>query len=386
MATPILTSTASSPAGPGALTAFVRSLRKSLRARLAVLYGALFLGSGAALLLLVVGGVGSSSREAPVTFSASRPALGQVAASQHGTDLHQLAVFSVLALGIMGVLSVLLGWAIAGRVLRPLRTITATAREISATNLNRRLDLGSPENELTELGSTLDELFGRLEASFESQRHFVANASHELRTPLAAERALLQVAVADPEATVASLREACGEALRLEAEQERLIDGLLTLATGERGLERWEGFDLDRVAAAVVDARAAEADAGRLRVRTALSPAPATGDPVLVASLVANLVDNALRHNYAGGEVDVSSDVASGGARLVVSNTGPPVRPEDVDRLFLPFERLAGGRTSRRQGHGLGLAVVRAIASAHGATMTAVPGRRGGLEVTIVFP
>lgn len=375
------------PTSRRSLGGFVRSLRRSLQARLAALYGAVFLGSGAVLLVIVNGGVGRSSHVAPVSAGAVAYQIGQAAAaSQHGADVRLLAIFSAAALGVMAVVSVLLGWAMAGRVLRPLRTITATAREISASNLNRRLDLGSSENELTELGQTLDDLFARLEASFESQRHFVANASHELRTPLAAERALLQVALADPEADTESLRAACEEALRLEAHQEALINGLLTLATTERGLEVRESFDLGQVAFLVLDSRRHDAAERRLQVRSSLSPAPATGDPNLITSLVANLVDNALRHNYEGGELEVTTDVAFGGARLVVSNTGAAVRPSDVDRLFLPFERLASARTDNRSGHGLGLAVVRAIAAAHGATVTAVPGLRGGLEVSVVFP
>ena len=142
------------------------------------------------------------------------------------------------------------GWLIAGRLLRPLRTITATARDISASNLNRRLSLDGRDDEFAELGETLDDLFGRLEASFESQRHFVANASHELRTPLTAERTLLQVALADPDATAPTLRAACEQVLALGDQQERLIEALLTLATSEGGIEQWEPFDLAAVAVA----------------------------------------------------------------------------------------------------------------------------------------
>jgi signal transduction histidine kinase len=287
-----------------------------------------------------------------------------------------LATWSLSMVALV-LLSVGLGWLVAGRFLRPLHAMTATARDISASNLHRRLGPTGRRDELAELAGTLDELFARLEAAFASQRHFVANASHELRTPLTAERALLQVALADPDATVETLRAACREVLTLSAAQERLIEALLTLASGEQGVERREPFDLADVAGAVLRARGG----GDVTVAAALDPAPVTGDPRLVESLVANLVDNALRHNVPGGRAEVST----GGARIVVRNTGPVVPPAELDRLFEPFQQLHGRRIRHGEGHGLGLAIVRAIARAHGAAVDAraLPG--GGLEVAVTF-
>jgi signal transduction histidine kinase len=278
------------------------------------------------------------------------------------------------------------GWLIAGRVLRPLRTITATARDISARNLHQRLGLDGPQDEFTELGETLDGLFERLEGSFESQRHFVANASHELRTPLAAERTLLQVALADPDATAATLRATCEELLALGEQQERLIEALLTLASSERGIERWEPFDLAEIAGKVILDRQDQAERRGLRVATTLSAAPATGDPSLAESLVANLVDNAIRHNRTGGSVEIRTGITDGLATVSVSNTGLTVPADEVDRLFQPFQRLGSDRLRHQAGHGLGLAIVRAIAGVHNATLDARARPEGGLAIEVRFP
>ena len=211
----------------------------------------------------------------------------------------------------MIVLAVLVGlwfaWQLAGLYLRPLRALNATARDISATNLHRRLGLQGPDDELTQLGVTLDDLFERLESSFESQRRFVANASHELRTPLAGQRTLLQVALADPDATAESLRVACEEALILGEQQGRLVDGLLTLASSERGIERREPLDLAEITERVLVSRQQEAARRGIELRASLDAAPTTGDPVLIESMIANLLDNAIQHNIPDGSVDLTT-------------------------------------------------------------------------------
>jgi signal transduction histidine kinase len=284
----------------------------------------------------------------------------------------------------MAVVSLGIGWLIAGRFLKPLRTITATARDICATNLDRRLDL-SGHNEFTELGDTLDDLFARLHAAFESQRHFVANASHELRTPLTAERTLLQVALADPEATTESLRAACQEVLTLGEGQERLIAALLTLASSEQPIGRRETLDLADIARGVVVSRRDEAERRRVHVDARLQPAPATGDPRLVESLVANLVDNAVRHNVPDGHVEIATMTIDGRGEITVRNTGPMVPPDQVDRLFQPFQRIDRQRLRYHDGHGLGLAIVRAIAVAHDATLFPRARPHGGLDIRLTF-
>jgi signal transduction histidine kinase len=356
--------------------------------RLAVLYGSLFLASGAALLAfidLLLLSAGSTRRTSTVPTGSALPTGGSIASQRPGADLHQVLIYSGVALAAMAVLSLPLGWLVAGRVLRPFRTIMTTARDISANNLHERLGLDGPYDEFIELGETLDDLFGRLEASFESQRHFVANASHELRTPLTAERALLQVALADPDATAETFRSTCEELLALGDQQERLIEALLTLASSERGVEQWEPFNLAEVAQKIVLVRRHEAQRRGIHVDATFTAAPAAGDPSLVESLVANLVDNALRHNVAGGRVEISTTTEAGRATISVSNTGTMIPLDDVDRLFQPFQRLGNERIRHADGHGLGLAIVGAIASAHDATLTAGPRPDGGLDIEVSF-
>jgi signal transduction histidine kinase len=362
-----------------------RMHRRTLRMRLGLFYSGLFLASGALLLAMA---------DLPLlTVSVTQPVRGQNPTgagggrvSQPPNDFRQLAFYSGIALAVMAVFSIPLGWLFVGRMLRPLRAITTSARVISASNLNERLSLDGPYDEFRELGETLDDLFGRLEASFESQRHFVANASHELRTPLTAERALLQVALADPDATTETLRSTCEQLLVVSEQQERLIDALLTLATSERGIEQREAFDLAEVAGKVVQARRQEAQRRGIHVSATLAPAPAAGDPSLVESLVANLVDNALRHNVIAGQVEISTAMTAGWASISVRNTGTVIPPDEVERLFQPFQQLGSERIRQAGGHGLGLAIVQAIAKAHDGTLAARARPEGGLDIEVNFP
>jgi signal transduction histidine kinase len=372
----------------------LRLPRRTLRAQLALLYAALFCASFVAVAAVAVIFkpdflVGSGCQAAPGTAGRSgscgpyAPQLsfaGTIShdARQNVAGVAMVALLAVVALGI--------GWLIAGRVLRPLRKITATARDISAGNLDQRLALDGPDDEFRQLGRTLDGLFGRLEASFQAQRHFVANASHELRTPLTAEKTLLQVALADPGATTAALRSACEKALQWNGQQERLIDGLLTLASSERGIEAWEPFDLAGTAAKAILDRQEEADRRAIRIDATLTSAPVTGDPALAGSLLANLVSNAIRHNLDGGRVEISTGITDGRAVVTVSNTGPLVAPGEVSRLFQPFQRQGAQRLRQAGGHGLGLAIVSAIAAVHGAGIEAGARPEGGLVITVSFP
>ena len=311
---------------------------------------------------------------------------GTIHAAQRAADSHQLLVNSGLALALVAVLALLAGWLVAGRMLRPIRTITRTARRISSNSLHERLALDGPQDELKELGDTLDGLFARLEAAFEAQRHFVANASHELRTPLTAERTLLQVALDDPGTTTAAWRSTAEEVLASSDEQARLIEALLTLASSESGLNEYEHVDLAATVSAAVAGLQPETSRLRIHIDEMAEPAPLDGDLLLVERLVANLLVNAVRHNIADGRVEVRTRVRDGRAVLSVTNTGPVIRPAEVDRLFQPFQRLDRHRASNRNGHGLGLSIVRAIATAHGATITAEPRSDGGLGVMVTFP
>ncbi|MBV9795366.1 MAG: HAMP domain-containing histidine kinase [Actinobacteria bacterium] len=374
----------------------------SIRFRLTLVYGALFLLSGAALLVVVYLLVrftfpAASTRSylhAPAGRSpAPLPSLASLRAQadrQRDADLHQLLVVSGLALTIMLVVSIGLGWMVAGRVLRPLRTITATARDLSSATLDRRLALGGPDDELKELGDTFDELLGRLERSFASQRQFVAHASHELRTPLTLERALLEAALARPTATAAELRGTCRRLIAVNTGQERLIEALLTLAVSERGLDHREPLDLAELGEHVLADRHDQAARAGLHVAATLASAPAAGDPALAERLIANLADNALRYNTPGGQVEIVTGTESGQAIVSVTNTGPDVPADRIGELFEPFRRLGADHTgpdpAADPGHGLGLSIVAAIATAHGAQITAGPGPGGGLAVTARFP
>jgi signal transduction histidine kinase len=311
---------------------------------------------------------------------------GSVQAAQRAADLHQLLVNSGIALAIVAVLALLAGWLVAGRMLRPIRTITRTARRISSTNLHERLALDGPQDELKELGDTLDELFGRLDAAFDAQRQFVANASHELRAPLTRQRALIQVALADPDADFSSLRAAHERVLASEQHLEQMIDGLLALTRGQAGLERRERLDLAAIAAQVLRMRDSESTNLGLDVRATLAPAPTVGDPRLLERLIANLLDNAIRHNVFQGHVEITTGTGHEHAFLTVANSGPTIPPKEVPRLLQPFQRLHGTRTTRGSGNGLGLAIVDAIAAAHRATLTAQPRPGGGLTVEVAFP
>ena len=312
--------------------------------------------------------------------------LHEVVVAQHSADLNRLLEVSWVVLILTALGSALLGWFAAGRVLRPLRTITATARTISAGNMHQRLALAGPDDEFKQLGDTLDDLLARLETSFDAQRRFVANASHELRTPLTLERTLLQVALADPNATAESLRATCEELLANDREQERLLEALLTLASSERGLDRREQIEL---AMSVEQALPGARRAGErlsLRLAARLEPAPISGDRALIDRLIANLLDNAVRYNEDGGRIELETRTDGGRALLTVANSGPAVPPTELERLFEPFQRLNAGRSAADGHHGLGLSIVRAIVAAHGAGLDADAQPAGGLRVTVSFP
>jgi signal transduction histidine kinase len=371
--------------------------RHTVRLRLTLWYGGLFLICGTALLAVTYGLVlqaftGNSASNAlcqAPRSGCSTIGPGQarsIALQEHAAVLHELLTRSAIALAVTAALSLGLGWFIAGRVLRPLRTITATARGISAASLGERLALGGPRDELRELGDTFDALLARLEASFTAQRQFIANASHELRTPLARQRVISQVALADPDATTETLRAAHERVLASGAQQEQLIEALLTLARGQAGLDKQETLDLAALTRQVLAARRSEAEQRNLALHADLRPARAAGSPRLAERLAANLVDNALRHNVRGGRIEVTTSTRNSRAVLCVASTGTRIPAEAADRLFQPFQRLGPDRTSRGEGTGLGLSIVRAIADAHGASITARPQPAGGMLVEVTFP
>jgi signal transduction histidine kinase len=390
--------------------------RYTIRLRLAVLYSGVFLILGTLLLAIIFVSVRHSSHSAVVsaqgavaklverqrgegaspgaTLSVTPESLtgreqadklGAVAVNVNSSDLHQLLIWSVFALAIMAVASVALGWMLAGRVLRPLQVITTTARELSATNLHERLALDGPNDELRELGDTFDELLGRLESSFEAQRRFVANASHELRTPLTLERAILEVTLADPDASATSLRTACERVLAIGEQQERMIDALLTLARSERGLMRREPLQLETLTGEALEEHREEAARRGLRLDSKLEPVATAGDRRLIERLIANLLDNAIHHNSPHGWVTVHTALDAGAPVLTVSNSGPLIERDELATLIQPFQRLGTDRIAHGEGHGLGLSIVDAIAVAHGAKLDVHAQPAGGLRVEVRF-
>jgi signal transduction histidine kinase len=372
------------------------------RVRLALVYSGVFLALGIAVVLVILlvtksgstvavatpngGGPVPSLRITPDQIG-SPPPVGSFLVQQHDRDIARLLAVCLIVLALTALAAFPIGWFASGRMLRPIRLITARARTISAGNLHERLALTGARDEFTELGETLDDLLGRLEASFDAQRRFVANASHELRTPLTLERTLLQVALADPDASAQALRATCEELLAAGRDQERLIEALLTLASSERGLERHERTDIGALVARVLERSLPELEQHQITLDSQLEPAVSEGDPALIERLISNLLDNAVRHNIDGGHVEISTRQRGDRALLRVENSGQMIAPEEIETMFEPFRRLGPARTGTDSGqHGLGLSIVRAIAEAHHAEIETQPRAGGGLTITVAFP
>jgi signal transduction histidine kinase len=381
--------------------------RSSVRTRLTVQYAGLFLLSGTLLLVLnyalarrsinvspealqdrIASRLGHPIPAAPEQPPDSSAAQIIFAAREElvGETLRQLMVQSLLALGVMTVISSALGWVVAGRVLRPIAEMTEHARRIGETNLHERIDLRGPHDELKELADTFDGLLARLDGAFDIQRRFAADASHELRTPLSIIRTELDVGLQDPNASVEELRE-MGEAIRVAADRsELLIDRLLALARSDAGVRERQPIDLHRVVGEAVTASGPHATAAGIHLRGQRKAAMVSGDLTLMRVLVTNLIDNGIRYNRPGGWVEASTFATDAGAVLRVANSGPVLQEEQLDSLFDPFTRMTPQRTGSDRGAGLGLSIVRAVAKAHAAVIEALAPETGGLEIRITFP
>jgi signal transduction histidine kinase len=362
--------------------------RRTVRLRFTVLYGVVFLLSGAGLLAIAGFLASGVSSTRPVSTEPPSPAqvrIGQLQrqlSEAHAVQSRQLLLGSVIALGVMAVVSVVVGHLVAGRVLRPLRTMTAATRRISADNLHERLAVPGPADEVKDLADTIDELLCRLEGAFTAQRRFVANASHELRTPLATMRASLDVAVAKPD-PVPTQTVALAGRLRTELDQvDRLLEGFLMLARTQQGaLPDRATLSLDDLVSAALAARAYDL-AGR-DLDVAAEGALVSGNATLLRRVVDNVIDKAIRH---GGAIQVATAVSDGIARLVVSTDGEVLDQRQVDLLAQPFQRLGADRTGSSEGAGLGLSIVAAIATAHGGSLDLRARPSGGLRVSIALP
>jgi signal transduction histidine kinase len=376
----------------------------TVRARLTLLYTGLFVACGA---IVVAGSYILVSRlepqvqgqQAPASFlarchaeelSAHRNtrllakcnAYFRLQGAQHQRDvtLSHLLQYSLITLAVVVVLAGVLGWIVAGRVLSPVHRITAAARVASEPNLSARVALRGPRDELQELAETFDGMLDRLQAAFESQKRFIANASHELRTPLAVMRATVDVVLDNPQSTRENLREMAADIRDAVDHAEHLIAALLIIARNERGLTVHDEVDLATVAEDVLDT----AVLGDRRLHAMLEPAVISGDSVLVERLVANLVDNADRYNIGSGDIWVSTRASAENSQLIVANTGTRISAADADRLFEPFQRLDD--RAFHDGFGLGLTIVASIAAVHGGSVIARPRDDGGLSVTVTFP
>jgi len=299
--------------------------------------------------------------------------------------LRQLWTRSLLALAIITVLAFGLAWLVAGRMLRPLQAITSTARRLSVSNLHERIALKGPRDELKELADTFDEMLARLDAAFQAQKDFVANASHELRTPLTIIRTEIDVALSNPNPDPEELREMGAAVAEAVERSERLIDSLLVLARAESSPGTAE-LDLADIAEQEVERVSPQAELSRLQLELDLRPTPVRGDPELLARMVGNLVENAVRHNFEDGWFSVKTGTQDGQAVLEVANSGPLIPPEELDRLFDRFYRPDRSRSRKTGGFGLGLSIVKSVATAHGGQVKLEALEGGGLRVTVTLP
>ncbi|MDC0772052.1 sensor histidine kinase [Streptomyces sp. HD] len=387
-------------------------LRPTIRIRLTLLYGGMFLIAGILLLsiiyLLAAQAINTgneplfkivgakelqvTSDNCPaikvdnLTFSQFNDAISSCINDQRRVALDDLLSRSLLALLGLAIIAFAFGYAMAGRVLSPLGRITRTARAVAGSDLSRRIELDGPDDELKELADTFDEMLERLQRAFTAQQRFVGNASHELRTPLAINRTLLEVHLSDPGAPV-ELQQLGKTLLATNERSEQLVEGLLLLARSDNQIVERKPVDLAEVAEQAVDQVHAEAAAKGVVIRGEQKPAVVQGNGVLLERIALNLVQNAVRYNIPeGGWVEVTTEVQHGQAVLVVTNTGPVVPAYEIDNLFEPFRRLRTERTGSDKGVGLGLSIVRSVARAHGGHIAAQPREGGGLVMRVTLP
>ncbi|MFF4805234.1 sensor histidine kinase [Streptomyces sp. NPDC049541] len=383
-------------------------LRPTIRIRLTLLYGGMFLIAGILLLSIIYllaaqalhegsgqafsvsGNFDITSTTCPAVNSAPlsevSSILKQCDAIQRQHALDDLLSRSLLALLGLAIIAFAFGYAMAGRVLSPLGRILRTARAVAGSDLSRRIELDGPDDEIKELADTFDDMLERLQRAFTAQQRFVGNASHELRTPLAINRTLLEVHLSDPNAP-AELHQLGKTLLATNERSEQLVEGLLLLARSDNQIVERKPVDLAEVAEQAVDQVRSEADAKGVVIRGEQKPAVVQGNGVLLERIALNLVQNAVRYNVPeDGWVEVTTEVQHGQAVLVVSNTGPVVPAYEIDNLFEPFRRLRTERTGSDKGVGLGLSIVRSVARAHGGHISAQPREGGGLVMRVALP
>ncbi|MFJ8577743.1 sensor histidine kinase [Micromonospora sp. NPDC093277] len=372
-------------------------LRPTLRLRLTLLNGVLLVGAGAILVVLAWLLLRDGLRPADDLLPGTTVVLADGRTLEAGQWQGQLVdaasrellfkgLGALLAIGVVGVAGAYL---VAGRALRPLHQVTATARRLGEATLDQRIGWSGADDEVAELAKTFDAMLDRIATAFEAQKRFVANASHELRTPLAVMRTEIDVTLSDDESDIADYRRMATVVRDASGRANGLVDALLVLARSEaqagRRLARRVESDLAVGAANALSAMAGEVERIGLKVHTALGPAPVVGDPGLLDRLAGNLVENAVRYNHLHGRLWIRTGSDGKRSWLVVGNTGFEVAPAEVPGLFEPFRRGGQERTGAR-GSGLGLSIVRAVCDAHGGTVKAVAQPGGGLEVSVILP
>ena len=363
--------------------------RPTVRWRLTLLYSLIFLSCGAALLAITYWLFANFAYSPPK--EPLNPVMVQLQTAMsvvRSNGLHRLQLYSGIALAVMALVSVVLGWLVAARVLAPLRTITAIADRISDTNLHERLGMSGPRDELRLLADTIDRLLARLEAAFDAQRRFVANASHELRTPLAMMRTTLDVAIAKPGGVPARTRELDAE-LRVDLDHaDQLLESFLTLARAQNGqLEERNQVALEPLIRSALSDRADQIAAKDLTVETDLDAVEVAGSPTLLRRMLENVIENAVRHNQPGGSIEIALAPLRGRqARVIIDSTGTVLDQDAVTQLAQPFKRLSQERTGSQDGHGLGLSIVAAVAAAHDGQLDLHARAEGGLRVQITLP
>jgi signal transduction histidine kinase len=366
--------------------------RQTIRLRLTLTYGLVFLITGGVLLtigyLLVRSDIGGHhifrrlGIQPPVRPFPNDSVIRDVQRQIQADALHRLLVEYLFALGVMTMIAVATGWLVAGRALRPLREITSTARRVSSENLGERIGLSGPADELKELADTFDSMLQRLDGAFASQRHFVANASHELRTPLAIMRTEVDVALADPAASRQELR-TMGEAVREMIDRcEQLIESLLVLARSEAAAGHTETVDISALAADCITDLRARADDAQVGVAVDLEPSWTRGEPALLERMIANLIDNGIQHNERGGVLEVSTSARGDRVRLRVLNGGSRIDPSVARTLTEPFNRL----DRDHPGFGLGLSIVQSVVDAHRGELEVRAPDTGGLDIRVSLP
>lgn len=373
------------------------SPRLTARTRLAAVYIVLVAGAGAVLVALTYLLVRSrpenrtTHRIGPRDNSTPPVQLPSLDELRNET-LNQLLGESLIALGVVIVLAGVLGWLVAGRLLRPIRAISRTAQRVSAANLSERVPTAGPADELTALAVTINGMLDRVHRAIderdrllESHRLFVANAAHELRTPLTTMRTAIDVTLDGNPSRVELRAMAADISAAVDASQQTL-DGLLALARGQAGSIRHDHVDLASTAADTIEQARAEADRRHIELTANLQPAPTLGEELLLRHLIGNLIDNALRYNHRDGHVNVTTQASDRAATLRITNSGLPVPTDELARLFHPFVRGSGARVRSGGGAGLGLSIVHAITTAHHGTITSSAPSTGGLDITIQLP